>query len=134
MNLPLKDNNENINNIKIQTYNIDCVFFLYLKEFYKIVNEKYFWFILKFLILFRECLNLSKKDTLIKIGESKDFCQLYNAEIIPEMFNEFLLDFMEPYDYYGLNKDELIELIQHFCYWLNLKSFTQLQLSLINGK
>ena len=134
MNLPLKDNNENINNIKVQTYNIDCVFFLYLKEFYKLVNEKYFWFILKFLILFRECLNLSKKDTLIKIGESKDFCQLYNAEIIPEMFNEFLLDFMEPYDYYGLNKDELIELIQHFCYWLNLKSFTQLQLSLINGK
>ena len=134
MNLPLKDNNENYFNIKVQSYNIDSVFFSYLKEFYKFVNEKYFWFMLKFLVLFRECMNQSKKEMIIKLGENKTFCQLFNAEIIPEMFNEFLLDFMEPYDYFGLNKDELIELIQHFCYWLNLKSYTQLQLSLINGK
>ena len=121
-------------NTKIQTYNIDCVFFLYLKEFYKFINEKYFWFILKFIILFRECLNQSKKNILSKNEENKAFCQLYSAEIVPEMCNEFLLDFMEPYDYYGLNKDELIELIQHFCYWLNIKQYTQFQLSLINGK
>jgi hypothetical protein len=121
-------------NTKIQTYNIDCVFFLYLKEFYKFINEKYFWFMLKFIILFRECLNQSKKNILSKNEENKAFCQLYSAEIVPEMCNEFLLDFMEPYDYYGLNKDELIELIQHFCYWLNIKQYTQFQLSLINGK
>ena len=41
---------------------------------------------------------------------------------------------MEPYDYFGLNKEELIELIQHFCYWLNAKQYTQLQLGLINMK
>ena len=89
---------------------------------------------LKFIILFRECLNQSKKNILSKNEENKAFCQLYSAEIVPEMCNEFLLDFMEPYDYYGLNKDELIELIQHFCYWLNIKQYTQFQLSLINGK
>ena len=132
MNMPLKENMDNDINIKMQTYNIDCVFFLYLKEFYKFVNEKYFWFMLKFVILFRECLNQSKKN-LIKKDENKVFCQLYNAEIIPEMCNEFLLDFMEPYDYFGLNKDELIELIQHFCYWLNITQYTQLQLSLVNN-
>ena len=132
MNLPMKENIDIIND-KIQSYNLDGIFFLYLKEFYKYVNEKYFWFMLKFIILFRECLNLSKKN-IIKSGENKVYTQLYNAEIIPEMFNEFILDFLEPYDCFGLNKEELIELIQHFCYWLNLKQYTQLQLSLINNK
>ena len=131
MNLALKDNNENIN-IKVQSCNTDWVFFFYLKEFYKLVNKVYFWFILKFVILFREFLNQSKKN-FVKNGDNKVFTQLYNAEIIPEMFNEFLLDFMEAYDYFGLNKNELIELIQHFCYWLNVKRYSQTQLSLINN-
>ena len=131
MNLPVKDNNENFN-IKVQSYNLDCVFFFYLKEFYKSVNKVYFWFILKFIILFREFLNQTRKN-FVKNGENKDFTQLYNAEIIPEMFNEFLLDFMESYDYFGLNKNELIELMQHFCYWLNINRYSQTQLSLINN-
>ena len=131
MNLPVKDNNENFN-IKVQSYNLDCIFFFYLKEFYKSVNKVYFWFILKFIILFREFLNQTRKN-FVKNGENKDFTQLYNAEIIPEMFNEFLLDFMESYDYFGLNKNELIELMQHFCYWLNVNRYSQTQLSLINN-
>ena len=132
MNLPLRENLDNVN-MKTTTYNLDCIFFLYLQEFYKYVNEKYFWFMLKFIILFRECLNQMKKN-IIKRGDNKVYCQLYNAEIIPEICNDFILIFLEPYDYYGLNKEELIELIQHFCYWLNVKQFTQLQLSLINNK
>ena len=131
MNLPVKDNNENFN-IKVQSYNLDCIFFFYLKEFYKSVNKVYFWFILKFIILFREFLNQTRKN-FVKNGENKDFTQLYNAEIIPEIFNEFLLDFMESYDYFGLNKNELIELMQHFCYWLNINRYSQTQLSLINN-
>ena len=131
MNLPVKDNNENFN-IKVQSYNLDCIFFFYLKEFYKSVNKVYFWFILKFIILFREFLNQTRKN-FVKNGENKDFTQLYNAEIIPELFNEFLLDFMESYDYFGLNKNELIELMQHFCYWLNINRYSQTQLSLINN-
>ena len=131
MNLPVKENNENFN-IKVQSYNLDCIFFFYLKEFYKSVNKVYFWFILKFIILFREFINQTRKN-FVKNGENKDFTQLYNAEIIPEMFNEFLLDFMEAYDYFGLNKNELIELMQHFCYWLNINRYSQTQLSLINN-
>ena len=131
MNLPVKDNNENFN-IKVQSYNLDYIFFFYLKEFYKSVNKVYFWFILKFIILFREFINQTRKN-FVKNGENKDFTQLYNAEIIPEMFNEFLLDFMEAYDYFGLNKNELIELMQHFCYWLNVNRYSQTQLSLINN-
>ena len=133
MNLPVKENNDYINYVKVQSYNLDSIFFFYLKEFHKSVNDKYFWFMLKFVILFRESLNQSKK-YFVKNNENKTFCQLFNAEIIPELCNEFCLDFMEPYDYFGLNKEELIELIQHFCYWLNAKQYTQLQLGLINMK
>ena len=131
MNLQLKGDIENYN-IKVQSYNLDSILFFYLKEFYKFVNEKYFWFMLKFVILFREYFNQSRKH-LMKNGENKIFSQLYNAEIIPEMFNEFILDFLEDYDYFGLNKEELIELIQHFCYWLNINRYSQTQLSVINN-
>ena len=131
INVPMKEN-VNINNNKIQSYNLDCIFFFYLKEFYKYVNEKYFWFMLKFIILFREYINKSKKDLIQNKNENKEYSQLYNAEIVPEMCNEFILDFMEPYEYYGMNKDELIELIQHFCNWLGIKQYTELQITLIN--
>ena len=132
MNLQLKGDIENYN-IKVQSHNLDSILFFYLKEFYKFVNEKYFWFMLKFVILFREYFNQSRKH-LIKNGENKIlFSQLYNAEIVPEMFNEFILDFMEDYDYFGLNKEELIELIQHFCYWLNINRYSQTQLSVMNN-
>ena len=131
MNFQIKGDIENYN-IKVQSYNLDSILFFYLKEFYKFVNEKYFWFMLKFVILFREYFNQSRKH-LIKNGENKIFSQLYNAEIIPEMFNEFILDFLEDYDYFGLNKEELIELIQHFCYWLNINRYSQTQLSVMNN-
>ena len=131
MNLVMKEN-FNINNNKIQSYNLDNIFFFYLKEFYKYINDKYFWFMMKFVILFRECINKSKKDLIKLDNENKEYSQLYNAEVVPEMCNEFILDFMEPYEYYGMNKDEIIELIQHFCYWLGIKQYTQLQINLIN--
>ena len=118
---------------KIQSYNLDGTFFIYLKEFYKNASVEYFWFMIKFIVLLRECINKSKAN-LVKKDENKSYSQIFNSENVPEIFNEFILEFMEPYDYFGLNKDELIELIQHFCYWLNIKQYTQLNISLLNNK
>ncbi len=118
---------------KIQSYNLDGTFFIYLKEFYKNASVEYFWFMIKFIVLLRECINKSKAN-LVKKEENKSYSQIFNSENVPEIFNEFILEFMEPYDYFGLNKDELIELIQHFCYWLNIKQYTQLNISLLNNK
>jgi hypothetical protein len=47
------------------------------------------------------------------------------------MCNDYFIDFMEPHNYFGLNCNELIELIQHFCYWLVSKTYTQSNLTLI---
>ena len=119
---------------KIQSYNLDGILFTYLKEFYKNANLEYFWFMIKFIVLFRECVNRLRADLVKKDQQNKLYCEIYNCENAPEVCNDFLLEFMEPYDYFGMNKEELIELILHFCYWLNLKEYTHLNLSLLNNK
>ena len=119
---------------KIQSYNLDGILFTYLKEFYKNANLEYFWFMIKFIVLFRECINRLRADLVKKDQQNKLYSEIYNCENAPEVCNDFLLEFMEPYDYFGMNKEELIELILHFCYWLNLKEYTHLNLSLLNNK
>ena len=106
---------------KIKQPNVDSLFYLYLKEFSTKTNKDYFWFIVKFIVLFREGINILKKDMVTEEvinGDKTEFTQIYNAEEIPEVCNDFFLDFMEPKRFFGLNKEELIELIQHFCFWL----------------
>ena len=119
---------------KIQSYNLDGILFTYLKEFYKNANLEYFWFMIKFIVLFRECVNRLRADLVKKDQQNKLYSEIYNCENAPEVCNDFLLEFMEPYDYFGMNKEELIELILHFCYWLNFKEYTHLNLSLLNNK
>ena len=119
---------------KIQSYNLDGILFTYLKEFYKNANLEYFWFMIKFIVLFRECVNRLRADLVKKDQQNKLYSEIYNCENAPEVCNDFLLEFMEPYDYFGMNKEELIELILHFCYWLKLKEYTHLNLSLLNNK
>ena len=119
---------------KIKSPCIDGLFYLYLREFSRKTNKDYFWFIIKFVVLFRECINQRKKEYVKKevVSENKkEFSQIYNAEGIPEICNDFYIDFMEPHQFFGLNQNELIELIQHFCYWLYCKEYTQSHLTLL---
>jgi len=105
---------------KIQSYSLDELFFLYLKEFSNRTNKEYFWFMIKFVVLFRECINTLRQKYVRKEDQSLNktlYTQIYNAETVSEICNDFFLEFMDPFNYFGLNK-ELIELIQHFCYWL----------------
>ena len=122
--------------IKVQNYNLDELFFLYLKEFSKKTNEEYFWFMIKFIVLFRECIN-KLRNNLVKNEDKTDkkelYTQIYNAETVPEICNDFFVEFMEPYDFFGLYKEELIELIQHFCYWLFSNQYAQSHLTLLDS-
>lgn len=105
-----------------------------MKEFSKKVNDDYLWFMFKFIVLFRECINLKNKEQIRSENKSDKrqlFTQIYNAETVPEACNYFFLDFLMPYDNFGLNKDELIELVQHFCYWLYINQYTQSHLTLL---
>jgi hypothetical protein len=88
----------------------------------------------KFIVLFRECINIKRKDLIKpenKINNRELYTQIYNAETVPEICNYFFLEFLEPYDGFGLNKDESIHLIQHFCYWLYINHYTQSHLTLL---
>ena len=114
---------------------IDYVFIIFLKEISENTNKKYFEFIQKFLLLYRKFINYFKKNSIKK--ESKDFdskkeySQIECAEEIPETFNDFFLDFLQPNSYFAGKDNDYIELAQYFCFWLYEKKYTQSYLTLI---
>ena len=114
---------------------LDLILLLYLKELATKTNKEYFWFINKFIVLLREYINNNfKKDETKeeqKTEEKKEYSQICNAEGIPENFNDFFLEFMQPNQYYGLDQQELTELAQHFCFWLYLNKYTHSYLTLL---
>ena len=98
---------------------LDGVFIIYLKEISKITNIDYFSFIIKFIVILREYINKSKESLVSKDIEGQPkayYSQIYNAEIVPEICNNFFNSL--PNNNYNLDKNELIEIVQHFCYWL----------------
>ena len=121
--------------IKIKSFTLDELFFMYLKEFAYKTNKDYFWFIIKFIVLFRECINLLRANFVQNNDDTSKrwYSQIYNAETVPEICNDFFMDFMGPHNFFGMLKTELIELIQHFCYWLFSKQYTQSHLTLLDG-
>ncbi len=118
---------KDLNDIMSQFKFIDEIFSKYLEEVYKDCNKEYFEFITKFVILFRECINKHKDEI-----NGEEYCAKYNADNVPDMCNEFITDFMEGYDYFGLDTMELIEIIQHLCNWLYENKFTTSKLSLVS--
>lgn len=112
--------------------NIDDIFFEYLKEFYNQMNPEYFHFMFKFVIMFRQCINKLKNPSTFNPPEPKNYyTQHNNAEGVPDLCNDFVTEFMEPKDYFGMETMELIEIIQHLCHWLFIKNFTTSRLTLV---
>lgn len=104
---------------------IDDIFAEYILENYPQSNREYFQFLVKFVTLFRECINKLKNENNI------EFSQANTAEQVPDFCNEFITDFMENNDYFGLDTNELIDIIQHFCNWLYENKFTTSRLTLL---
>ena len=122
----------------VSTCALDGIFFKFLKEVSLKTNKDYFWFIIKFVIIFRECIN-KLRENLVKAEHTTEtkklYTEIYNAETIPDICNDFFIDFMEPHQFFGLNINESIELIQYFCYWLYKQNYTQSHLTLMgDGK
>lgn len=117
----------------VNTCPLDGALFKYLKDVSNKTNQDYFWFMNKFIITFRECVNQLRAN-LVKPEDTtevkKTYTQIYNAETLPDICNDYFMEFMEPHKFFGLNMDELIELIQHFCYWLYKQNFTTSHLTL----
>ena len=106
---------------------IDEIFSKYLQDVNRDSNKEYFEFVTKFVILFRECINKHKND-----NTGEEFSSKNNADNVHDMCNEFITDFMEGYDYFGLDTMELIDIIQHLCNWLYESKYTTSKLSLVS--
>lgn len=112
--------------------NCDTAFYQYLWEAKDKTNQKYFTFMIKFVILFRECFNKVNKEKKDANPEANDSTKL-PPETLPEICNDFYSVFMDKNDFFGFNEDEkteMIELIQHFCIWLYKNGYTKSKLSL----
>jgi hypothetical protein len=133
----LKNLYENSDVTKKDKNQINCneAFYEYLNEFKDKTNEKHFKLLLKFVLLFKECYDISKNKDL-KEEEKKYFTDILTPEGLPDLCNEFYGEFMDPNNFFDLNDDdernEIIEIIQHFCIWLFKKEYTKSKLSLAN--
>lgn len=112
----------------IQYGTIDQIFAKYLLEVNMECCRDYFDFITKFIILFRECINKMRDNN----ETPEEYSVSHNADNVPDSCNEFITDFMESFDYFGLDTMELIEIIQHLCNWLYENKFTTSKLSLVS--
>lgn len=120
--------NLNLNDSKTTDgkYSYDHVIHEYLKDMSQKLSLSYFKFACKFNYLFRECFNLLKKTEL----NIDDYSSTNSPDDVPDKCNEFITEFMENNNYFELDSNEIIEIIQHFCLWLYEKGFTQSVLSL----
>jgi hypothetical protein len=87
-------------------------------------------FLTKFVILFRECINIFRQNT--DANSTLEFTQNNSSDTVPDLCNEFITDFMENNDNFGLDTTELIEIIQHFCNWLYENKYTTSRLTLLS--
>jgi hypothetical protein len=108
--------------------NYDESILRYLREASNKTNKKYFDFMCKFCILFRESFNRQKQK---ENSKDEEYSAKNNAEEVPDRCNDFITEFMEQNNYFELDSSEVIEIIQHFCHWLYEKSFTTSVLSLM---
>ena len=128
------------NDINIDKYKISCDFALkdYVNQVKEKTNENYLIFIIKFLVLLRECFNFSKSLLIKKpIVNNVERSTIISADQIPEISNEFFTDFLTKKNFFENSIDlneltEMTELIQHLCYFLHLKDYTSLKLVLID--
>lgn len=113
---------------KVQSCPIDGGFYKYIKYISSNTNETYFKFLLKFIIIFRECINKQRKQFVRVDHITKDKCvytQLFNAETVPDICNDFCSDFLPMYNNFEMDFNELLEVIQHFCFFLYKEKLTQ---------
>jgi hypothetical protein len=120
--------NKNINSDVSSCNSVMCK---YLDFVYELTNKNYYKFVVMFVVLFRESINVSFKKK--KDSENKEYCEVKNAENVPEQCNEFFSEFLEGNNFFDFDenyKNELIEIIQHFCHWLFINNYTKSKLSL----
>ena len=76
----------------------DEVFYEYLNIFQTKTNQKFLLLMTKFVLLFRECYDVSKNKNL-KEEDKKAITNVLTPEGLPDLCNEFYGEFLEPNDF-----------------------------------
>ena len=105
----------------------DDAFTEYLINFIDKTNKMYFLFMIKFVLLFKEFYDLYKNKEK-KDEEKKTITNSLQPNELPDLCNEFYNDFLKMNNFFGINEDEIVEIIQHFCIWLFKNDFTKAKL------
>jgi hypothetical protein len=62
-----------------------------------------------------------------------EFCVINNAEVLPEVCNEFITIYLDTKkDACGMQKEDAIDYTRHLCHWLFINGHTCSKLSMIN--
>lgn len=112
------------------TKNCDAIFSEYLQEVGKVTNPAYFSTVVKFTVLYRECINkygwikfATRMTEEEKTRENEEYVVINNAEFIPELANEFILSYLSEQSCM-LPIIECINLVINFCEWLVNMGYT----------
>ena len=120
---------ELISNEEKSKKNCDDIFYEYLKECKNKTNKKYFSFLLKFIIILKECY-YSNQTILLNEEEKRNIIENLSLVELPNFCNDFYTEFLSKNNYFDLfenekeNIDEIVKVIQHFCYWLFKNKYT----------
>lgn len=119
-------------NLDAESSKCDEVFADYIVKMANYVNPFYMTRLLKFITLFRECVNIINKEKVR--SEGKEYTEITNAEDVPDISNDFITEFLDPdTSTFEFSKEEAIDLTQNFCHWLYENNFTCSKLSLISN-
>ena len=114
----------------------DECFLDYLSTCLPKTNRNYFGYIFKVITLFREALNKFKPgDDRLSFPKNVEYTEVRNAELCPDLCNDFIGDFLDTAHYFGMKdeneRNEVIDLMQHLCQWLFENGQTTSRLSLL---
>lgn len=113
-----------INPLDDLSYN--CIIWKYLQYTHERANNVFFKLVINFIMLLRECIS-------IKMGNGFLDSKYKNMDIIPNIGNEFICDFMDVHNYIKIDKIELLAIYEHFSYWLYINKYTMIKLKMLDN-
>lgn len=115
-------NNPKLFEKEIEDFSIDEVFVKYLLTISQLTNKEFFKRIGKYVLLYREYINLMKNDS--------KYTSTNNAEDVPDICNDFIVNYIYKNDSkYGFSKNEIADFTINLCNWMFDSDFTCSKLS-----
>ncbi len=119
---------------EIKPTHCDAVFAEYLAEVARKINKSYFKKLVRFVLMYRECLNeygfiIGKTRREAKFVRDQEYCQLFNTELAPEICNEVVAVCLDQ-PHMDLSHKDAVALTLNFCNWLLANDYTSMMLTL----